>query len=149
MQGAKRKIVQAVLYEAGALVFVAPALAIVFGQGMGHSTLLSVVISSVALGWNMVFNHVFEAYERRRGWRERTPLRRLLHAVGFEGGLTAILTPVMARGLDVGLGTAFLANAGLFVFFFIYAYGFQWAFDKAFGLPWQTAAGTGACPGVD
>lgn len=149
MQGAKRKIVQAVLYEAGALIFVAPALSLVFGQGMGHSTVLSVVISTVALGWNMVFNHLFEAYERRCGWRERTPLRRMLHAVGFEGGLTAILTPVMAHGLGVGLGTAFLANVGLFAFFFIYAYGFQWVFDKAFGLPRRAAADTGACPSAD
>ncbi|MBA1288594.1 PACE efflux transporter [Pseudomonas japonica] len=149
MQGAKRKIVQAVLYEAGALIFVAPALALLFGQGMGHSTVLSIVISTVALGWNMLFNHLFEGFERRRGWHARTPFRRLLHAVGFEGGLTAILTPVMAYGLGVDLITAFLTNLGLFAFFFIYAYGFQWVFDKAFGLPRQTTFNSGACPSAD
>lgn len=149
MQGALRKVVQAVLYEAVALVFVAPALSLAFDQGMGHSTALSVVISLVALGWNMLFNQGFEAFERRRGWRTRTPLRRLLHAVGFEGGLTAILTPVMAYGLGVSLATAFVTNLGLFAFFFVYAYGFQWAFDKAFGLPAQGRPPAQGCPAAD
>jgi uncharacterized membrane protein len=149
MQGVPRKILQAVLYEAGALVFVAPALAAVFGQGMGHSTVLSVVLSAVALGWNMVFNHLFEAFERRRGWRERTPLRRLLHAMGFEGGLVVMLTPIMAYGLGVTLTVAFLADLGLFAFFFVYAYGFQWAFDKLCGLPVQPASGRAAHTTLD
>jgi uncharacterized membrane protein len=148
MQGPLRKVVQAILYEAGALVFVAPALALTFGQGMGHSTALSVLISAVALFWNMIFNYLFEAFERRRGWVQRTPARRLLHAVGFEGGLTAILTPVMAWGLNVSSAVAFATNLGLFVFFFVYAYGFQWAFDKAFGLP-ARRAGAHSCPSVD
>ncbi len=30
---------------------------------------------------------------------------------------------------------AFLANLALLVFFFAYAVGFTWAFDKVFGLP--------------
>jgi uncharacterized membrane protein len=149
MQGASRKVVQAVCYEAGALLFVAPALALAFDQGMGHSALLSVVISVIALGWNVLFNECFEALERRRGWRERTAARRLLHAIGFEGGLTAMLSPVMAYGLGVSLGTAFVANLGLFVFFFVYAYGFQWLFDKAFGLPTQARATPAGCPTVD
>ncbi|WP_263263719.1 PACE efflux transporter [Pseudomonas sp. RIT-PI-S] len=149
MQGVSRKIVQAVLYEAGALVFVAPALALAFDQGMGHSTALSVLISAIALGWNVIFNHGFEAFERRRGWRERTPGRRLLHAIGFEGGLTAILTPVMAQGLGVTPAVAFVTNLGLFAFFFIYAYGFQWAFDKAFGLPRQSPVAVRSCPTAD
>ncbi|MBF7141105.1 MULTISPECIES: PACE efflux transporter [Pseudomonas] len=149
MQGIPRKIVQAVLYEAGALVFVAPALSVLFGQGIGHSTVLSVALSAVALAWNMVFNHLFEALERRRGWRERTPLRRLLHAVGFEGGLVVMLTPIMAYGLGVTLAVAFLADLGLFAFFFVYAYGFQWVFDKLFGLPVQPASGCTAHATLD
>lgn len=149
MQGARRKVVQAVLYEAGALVFVAPALSLIFDQSMGHSTLLSVVISAIALLWNMLFNQAFEALERHKGWRTRTPARRLLHAMGFEGGLVVLLTPVMAYGLGVSLAVAFGANLGLFVFFFIYAYGFQWLFDKAFGLPVQRSAPAAACSSAD
>lgn len=57
------------------------------------------------------------------------------HGAGFEGGLTVLLVPVMAYWLETSILTAFLANLGLLAFFFIYAIGFTWAFDKVFGLP--------------
>jgi uncharacterized membrane protein len=65
----------------------------------------------------------------------RSFARRLAHGSGFEAGLTVILVPVMAAWLQVSLLTAFLANLGLLAFFFFYAIGFTWLFDKVFGLP--------------
>jgi hypothetical protein len=50
--------------------------------------------------------------------------RRAAHgAPGFEGGLTLLLVPVMAWGLDTSLLNAFLANVALLAFFFFYAIG--------------------------
>lgn len=135
MQGAPRKILQAILYESGGVLFVAPALALVYGQGMGYSTLLSLLISAVALAWNMLFNTLFEYWERRRLNRQRTVQRRLLHALGFEGGLTLMLTPVLAGWLGISMWLALITNLGLFVFFFVYALVFQWAFDRIFDVP--------------
>lgn len=135
MQGAPRKIVQAILYEAGGVLVVAPALALIYGQGMGYSTLLSLLISAVALAWNMLFNSLFEYWERRQRNRQRTWQRRLLHSIGFEGGLTLILAPVIAGWLGIGLWLALLTNLGLFVFFFFYSLVFQWAFDRVFDVP--------------
>jgi uncharacterized membrane protein len=62
-------------------------------------------------------------------------LRRLIHGTGFEGGLVFLLVPVMAWWLGTSLWVAFITNLGLMVFFFVYAIGFTWAFDKVFGLP--------------
>jgi uncharacterized membrane protein len=135
MQGAPRKILQAILYEAGGVLFVAPAMALIYQQSMGYSTLLSLLISFVALAWNMLFNGLFEAWERRQHNRQRNWRRRLLHSLGFEGGLTLILTPVLAAWLDISLWQALATNLGLFVFFFFYALVFQWLFDRAFDLP--------------
>jgi uncharacterized membrane protein len=140
MQGARRKILQAILYEAGGVLFVAPALALVYGQGMGYSTLLSLLISAVALAWNMLFNTLFEYWERRQPNRQRTWQRRMLHATGFEGGLTLMLTPVIAGWLGIGLSLALLTNLGLFAFFFLYALVFQWAFDRVFDVPLSAQA---------
>jgi uncharacterized membrane protein len=140
MQGARRKILQAILYEAGGVLFVAPALALVYGQGMGYSTLLSLLISAVALAWNMLFNTLFEYWERRQPNRQRTWQRRMLHAIGFEGGLTLMLTPVIAVWLGIGLWLALLTNLGLFAFFFLYALVFQWAFDRVFDVPLSAQA---------
>lgn len=46
-----------------------------------------------------------------------------------------ILIPVMSFWLDISPATAFAANLGLLVFFFVYAIVFTWAFDRVFGLP--------------
>ena len=135
MQGAARRILQAILYEAGGVLFVAPSLALVYGQGMAYSTLLSLVISAVALAWNMLFNGLFEWWERRQANRHRNWRRRLLHSLGFEGGLTLILTPVIGAWLGISLWLALVTNLGLFVFFFFYSLGFQWVFDRLFDVP--------------
>jgi uncharacterized membrane protein len=37
--------------------------------------------------------------------------------------------------LETTFLAAFVANLGLLVFFFVYAVGYTWAFDKIFGLP--------------
>ncbi|SDB58167.1 PACE efflux transporter [Pseudomonas sp. NFACC13-1] len=135
MQGTPRKILQAILYEAGGVLFVAPALALTYEQGMGYSTLLSLVISAVALAWNMLFNGLFEWWERRQPSRHRNWKRRLIHSLGFEGGLTLILTPVIGAWLGISLWLALVTNLGLFVFFFFYALVFQWVFDRVFDVP--------------
>lgn len=144
MQGTPRKILQAILYEAGGVLFVAPALALTYDQGMGYSTLLSLVISAVALAWNMVFNGMFEWWERRQRSRHRNWLRRLLHSLGFEGGLTLILTPVIGAWLGISLWLALVTNLGLFVFFFFYSLVFQWGFDRVFDVPLSAQADQGS-----
>ncbi|WPP01817.1 PACE efflux transporter [Pseudomonas sp. HR96] len=139
MQGTPRKIVQALAYEGIAVLCVAPALQLVYAEGAGHSLLLSLIISAVALAWNVLFNAGFERWEARQRQRQRTWQRRLLHAIGFEGGLTLILLPIIAGWLGISLLSALLTNLALFAFFFVYALVFQWGFDRVFGLP-QSAA---------
>jgi uncharacterized membrane protein len=135
MNAQKRRVVQAILYEVFAIILVGPMLSIIFDQSPAFSLGLAFVLSSIALGWNYVFNMIFERWETRRSAGGRSFSRRLLHATGFEGGLVVILLPVMALGLSISILDAFLANLGLLVFFFIYAFVFTWAFDRIFGLP--------------
>ncbi|AIR91119.1 PACE efflux transporter [Pseudomonas cremoricolorata] len=135
MQGTPRKIVQAILYEAIAVACVAPALAWLFDAGMAQSTALSLIMSGVALSWNMAFNWAFERWESGRKQRRRTLWRRFLHALGFEGGLVLLLLPLVAYWLSISLWQALLTNLALFAFFFVYAFVFQWAFDKVFDVP--------------
>lgn len=139
MQGIQRKVVQAVLYEAIALALVTPLLSWAFDRSWYSSGGLAVLLSSLALVWNVVFNQLFEYWEARQFHRARSFNRRLLHALGFEGGLLVLLTPVIAAWLDISMWTSFLTNAGLFVFFFGYALGFQWAFDRIFNVPASAA----------
>ncbi|MGH8485663.1 MAG: PACE efflux transporter [Pseudomonas sp.] len=135
MQGKARKVVQAILYEAIAVLCVAPALSLAFDAGMAHSALLSLILSAVALAWSMLYNWAFEYWEARQSQRRRTVWRRFLHAFGFEGGLVLILLPVVAGWLQISLWAALLTNLTLFLFFFIYAFVFQWGFDRVFDVP--------------
>ncbi|WP_287030548.1 PACE efflux transporter [Pseudomonas sp. UBA6310] len=135
MQGTKRKVVQALLYELCAMGFVSPAIAFAFDRSMSYSGILAVMLSSIAMSWNMLFNALFERWEARQPSRERTLRRRLLHSLGFEGGLTLLLVPVMAWWLEISLVAALFTDIGLLAFFFAYAFVFQWCFDRLFGVP--------------
>jgi uncharacterized membrane protein len=132
-------VLQAILYEVFAIAFVGPVLSFAFDKPQASTLGLAFVLSSIALTWNYIFNAVFERWEARQAVRGRSFARRLLHGIGFEGGLVVILVPVMALWLEISPFNAFLANLGLLVFFFFYAVAFTWAFDRVFGLPESAA----------
>ena len=141
MSPTTRRVLQALLYEAIAIAVVGPVLSLAFDKSPTSTFGLAVVLSTVALTWNYVFNWIFERWESRQSVRGRSFARRLAHGAGFEGGLVIILLPVMSLWLDISLTTAFLANLGLLVFFFFYAIAFTWCFDRVFGLPASARAG--------
>lgn len=140
MNPCKRRIVQAVLYETIAVAAVGPALGLLFGEPMGSALALALLMSTIALAWNYVFNGWFERWEARQAIKGRSWARRLMHGLGFEGGLVVMLVPVMAYWLDTSLLEAFVADLGVLAFFFVYAVVFTWAFDRVFGLPESAAA---------
>lgn len=128
-------MLQAILYEVFAIAFVGPVLSLAFDKPPPSTLGLALVLSSIALGWNYIFNMLFEQWEARQAKRGRSFARRLAHGIGFEGGLVVILVPIMALWLEISPLEAFLANIGLLAFFFVYAIAFTWVFDKVFGLP--------------
>lgn len=129
-----RRVVYAVVFEALAIAFTTTLL-IVTGQSAQGSLLVGIVSSLVALTWNMVFNTLFEAWERRSGHTGRPWWVRVLHAVLFEAGLMMILIPLIAWILDISLLHALVLEAGLLIFFLIYTAVYAWSFDRVFGLP--------------
>jgi uncharacterized membrane protein len=140
MSSTTRRVLQAILYEVIAITVVGPALSFGFSKSQTSTFGLAVVLSTIALTWNYAFNWIFERWESRQTVRGRSFARRLAHGLGFEGGLTVILIPVMSIWLEISWKAAFAANLGLLVFFFVYAIAFTWAFDRVVGLP-SSAAG--------
>lgn len=135
MQGIKRKAVYVVLYEGFAIVGASWGLALLSGSGLGPAGVAAVMASAIAVIWNLVFNHLFEAWEARQAVKGRGVWRRVAHAVGFEIGLLAALVPLFAWWLDVSLWHALVMDVALAVFFLCYTFVFTWAFDRVFGLP--------------
>lgn len=134
LQGSKRRIVYVSLYETIAII-VSSLIFMAVGQSAGHSGSMAVVASALAIVWNVSFNSLFERWEARQAVKGRSVLRRVAHALGFEGGLAVILIPLMAWWFEVSLWQAAVMEAGLLLFFLVYTYGFNWAFDRIFGLP--------------
>jgi len=135
MQGFKRRVVYATLYELLAIAFTTFGLTFIVGHGGVESAAVSVMASVIAFIWNFIFNALFERWEAKQASRERTVARRMAHAVGFEGGLVVMLVPVLAWYLGISLWEAFVLDLGLLIFFMFYTYAFNLAFDKIFGLP--------------
>jgi len=134
LQGARRRVIYVALYEAIAIA-VSSLLFMAIGQGAGASGAMAVVASAIAIMWNLSFNMLFEQWEARQQVKGRSVLRRIAHAIGFEGGLALVLIPLMAWWFGVSLWQATLMEAGLLVFFLVYTYVFNWSFDRVFGLP--------------
>ena len=134
MQGVKRKLVYVTLYEVIATAIITLILLI-----MGHAVLdagvASGMTSAIAVSWNLAWNSLFESWEARQPERGRNIKRRIMHALGFEFGLLAVLVPVMAWWLEISLWHAFVLDMGLLIFFVFYTFVFSLAFDRIFGLP--------------
>jgi len=139
MQGIKRRVVYITLYEGLAIVAASAGLALMSGKSLGHSGVLAVIASVIAVLWNLAFNALFERWEARQAVRGRSLRRRIAHAIGFEGGLVAFLVPVFAWWMGVSLWQALVMDLGLVVFFLIYTFVFNWGFDRVFGLPASAA----------
>lgn len=135
MQGIRRRVVSVTLYELIAIAATGVGLSAMAGSGPARAGVAAVVSSAVAVGWNVVFNTLFERWEARQTVRGRGLARRAAHAIGFEGGLVVMLVPFFAWWLEVSLWQAFVLDLGLLLFFLVYTFVFNWIFDRVFGLP--------------
>jgi uncharacterized membrane protein len=135
LQGPRRKVFHATLFELIAIVIVTVAMRWVPGTDTAHAGGLALSTSLIALSWNMAFNTLFERWERRQASRARTVWRRMAHALLFEGGLVLMTVPVIAWWLHLGWWQALITDLGLVAFFLVYGFSFNWLFDHLFGLP--------------
>lgn len=129
-----RRIIYAVIFEILAVGFTTVILALL-GNDSGSSFIVGLISSTVALTWNLIFNWLFEMFERRIKVTHRPWYMRVAHAVTFEGGLILMLVPAIAWILGVSLLQAFMLEVVLLIFFLIYTAVYAWVFDRVFGLP--------------
>ena len=135
MQGLKRKLVYVTLFELIAVGLTGTALALISDRPLVYAGAAAVSSSVIALLWNLVYNTGFEYWESRQAKKGRDLRRRIVHAVGFEGGLVVLLVPLFAYLLNLSLWEAFVYDLGLMLFFLVYTFSFNLIFDRVFGLP--------------
>lgn len=124
----KRRLIHATLYEVILLVVIAVILSYVMHMPLEVTGLLGVAMALTSMVWNMVFNHTFEKIERARQW-QRTFKVRVLHAIGFEGGLMLATIPMIAYALEIGIWHAIVLDFGLTLGILVYTFIFQWCYD--------------------
>jgi uncharacterized membrane protein len=120
---------QAVIFEVLAIIISAPLLVWLMDVSMAHAGLLTLMISMLAMTWNVIFNALFDKIERRLGL-VRTFRVRAVHAVAFEAGLILTVVPLAAWWLNISLLDAFLLDIGVVLFFLPYTFLFNLGYDK-------------------
>ena len=133
------RIRHAISFEVIGILIATPLAAFALHMHAGDSMVVVIGSATVAMLWNYVYNLGFDhLMQRLRGTTEKTKVIRVGHAILFELGLLAIMLPMIAWYLQIGLWEAFVMDLVLAIFYMVYALVFNWAYDRVFPLPeWQ------------
>ena len=124
----KRRIVHALSYEIILLVIIALALSFFFEMPLEVTGVLGIFMAVTSVIWKMVFNHYFEKFEAKHQLK-RTVRVRILHAIGFEGGLMLATIPMVAYAMNMSLWQAIVLDFSLTLCILVYTFIFQWCYD--------------------
>ncbi|KAA8997706.1 multidrug/biocide efflux PACE transporter [Affinibrenneria salicis] len=123
------RLLHATGFEVLAIAIAAPISALLLQRDVLEMGLLSLLLSTIAMIWNIVYNMLFD-----RLWPADRVARRLWvrigHALGFEGGFILIGLPLVAWWLGITLPQAFMLEIGFFLFFLPYTMAYNWLYDR-------------------
>ncbi|KPX92778.1 Uncharacterized protein ALO49_04835 [Pseudomonas savastanoi pv. retacarpa] len=124
----RERALHASLFEIGGVILVAPLLAWLMNHSLAMMGAMTVMISTIAMLWNMLYNALFDRLRNRYGFA-MSLTTRVLHATGFEAGLILAVVPLAAWWLTISLMEAFWLDIGLLLMFLPYTMLFNWAYD--------------------
>ncbi|MFS2152176.1 PACE efflux transporter [Rhizobium sp. Rhizsp42] len=142
MRSVSDRIRHAISFELIGLAIITPLGAFAFGMPIADIGVVGVASATVATAWNYLYNLGFDhVMQRLTGGTKKSLAVRVLHAVLFEGGLLVALLPLIAWYLGVSLLQAFMMDVSFALFYLVYAFVFNLAYDRIFPLPdWQGKA---------
>ncbi|WP_332776246.1 multidrug/biocide efflux PACE transporter [Polaromonas sp.] len=124
----KERFFHALVFEVLAIALCAPLGAWLLGYPLVHMGLLTLMISLIAMSWNMAFNALFDRAQQRWGFKRNLKVRAV-HSLLFELGLIMAVVPLAAWWLGIGLWEAFVLDIGIALFFLPYTFVFNWTYD--------------------
>ncbi|PWW05817.1 multidrug/biocide efflux PACE transporter [Mangrovibacter plantisponsor] len=122
------RLLHAICFEGFATVILAPLAAWIMQRELFEMGMLSLLLATAAMLWNIVYNAVFDIFVPHNQ-TVRTLKIRLIHASGFEGGFLIIGVALAAFFLSTTLLNAFLLEAGFLLFFLPYTLFYNWGYD--------------------
>ena len=131
MRSAWDRLRHAISFELGGLALVSPLGAWAFDLPVADITVVRIGCAIIATVWTYAYNLAFDTVlQRLRGGHEKSIPMRILQAVLFEAGLLAMLTPLLAWYLGISLVHAFVMDVVFALFYVVYAFVFNWAYDR-------------------
>ena len=76
-----------------------------------------------------------------QGHTHKSMWQRVIHAIGFEGGLLLAAMPIMSLWLGITLLEAFFLDLGFAIFYLVYAFVYNLSYDKIFPIPREVPHG--------
>ncbi|WP_137152395.1 PACE efflux transporter [Devosia sp. FKR38] len=141
MRTTRDRIRHTIAFEIIGLALITPLGALVFAMPMHDIGVISLVSSLVAMGWNYLYNYGFDRLLLRlRGNTAKTMRERVIHAIVFELGLVAMLMPLIAWYLGISLWQALIMDIAVALFYMVYAFVFNLAYDRIFPIPAEAQA---------
>jgi uncharacterized membrane protein len=128
----KERILQSLCFEAGGLLLVVPAYALIFASSAKHSFGLLFVLSLLVLAWSPLHNTVFDWWEARLTGgvaSDRPHGLRFVHATSHEATSVAVTLPALMWLGGHGFWGAIAVDVCLTLTYAAYAYVFHLAFD--------------------
>ena len=136
MRTTRDRIRHAISFEVIGILTIVPLGAIGFDHHIADIGVVAIIGASIATLWNYAYNLLFDkAMKRWKGTVHKTVLQRVIHAVLFEAGLLVVTLPVFALYLGIGLWEAFIMDVAFALFYLVYAFVFNWAYDVIFPQP--------------
>ena len=123
------RVFHALTFEILAIFISAPLAAWITGHSVFDMGVLTAVVATIAVLWNMLYNWMFDRLQARLGF-DRTYAIRVAHACGFEGGLIFIAIPFVAWWLDISVWQALVLDIGFVLFYLPYGFLFNLGYDK-------------------
>lgn len=124
----KERFFYAILFEILAILISILAVKLVSHYPTTKTTLIIVLISLIAVIWNMLFNWIFDLFFTAPRETRTIPLR-IFHTLIFEGGLLIFTLPMIVYVMNIGWQEAFLMDIGLTLLILIYTFFFNLGYD--------------------
>ena len=136
------RIRHTLLFEIIGLCTCTPLAAWILDKDLSRIGIMSVGISITAMICNYAYNLIFDKVllYLKRPVNVRPTWMRIVHAIMFEVSLLTITIPAVSWWLDMGLWQAFITDLGFALFFLVYAFVYNWAYDIIFPMPAEKAA---------
>ena len=128
------RVIHMIGFEVFGILIFTPFAMLVLNESIFNIGVMAIVISLMAMVWNFIYNYIFDLVESSLdGHRSTRKISmRLLHALLFEVGLLIVTVPLVAYWLEMNLVAALLVDIGFVVFYLVYAFFYNYIFDKIY-----------------